>query len=91
MFANEVSISAGTGVFCKASIVAEGGVFSPNMAFGGGLVVGRRPGASRLRSRPFGVGVPDLVGLRSGDLFSLSNVEVRDNRSGDPKGPALSK
>lgn len=91
MLANELSISLGVGVCCKASIVADGGVFSPKIAFGGGLDVGRKLGVSLPKSLPPGVGVPDRVGLLSGDLFSLSNVDPRDSRSGDAIPPAFSK
>ena len=91
MLARELSISLGTGRFCNASIVADGGVFSPSIALGGGLEVGRRVGVSLLRSFPAGVGVSDLVGLLAGDLFSPSNVDVRDSLSGDPKGATFSK
>lgn len=81
MLEREVSGSFGVGKFCNASIVADGGVFSPKMAFGGGR---RRLGVSR----PFGVGVavPDRVGLLSGDRFSRSKLCVRGNRSGDLSG-----
>lgn len=81
MLEREVSISFGVGIFCKASIVAEGGVFSPRMAFGGGR---RRLGVSL----PFGVGVavPDRVGLLSGDRFSRSKLCTRGSRSGDLSG-----
>ena len=79
----EVSVSFGVGIFCNASIVADGGVFSPNIALGGGL---RRLGVSL----PFGVGVgvtvPDRVGLLSGDVFSKSKLCARGNRSGDLSG-----
>ena len=77
----EVSDSFGVGIFCNASIVAEGGVFSPRIAFGGGR---RRLGVSL----PFGVGVavPERVGLLSGDVFSKSKLCVRSNRSGDFSG-----
>ena len=81
MLEREVSISFGVGIFCKASIVADGGVFSPRMAFGGGR---RRLGVSL----PFGVGVavPDRVGLLSGDRFSRSKLCTRGSRSGDLSG-----
>ena len=77
----EVSDSFGVGMFCNASIVADGGVFSPRIAFGGGR---RRLGVSL----PFGVGVavPERVGLLSGDEFSKSKLCVRSNRSGDFSG-----
>lgn len=79
----EASVSFGVGVFCSANIVADGGVFSPRIAFGGG----RRRLAVSL---PFGVGVgvavPDLVGLLSGDVFSKSKLCARGNRSGDFSG-----
>lgn len=81
MLEREVSVSFGVDMFCRASIVAEGGVFSPRMAFGGGR---RRLGVSL----PFGVGVavPDRVGLFSGDRLSRSKLCVRDNLSGDLSG-----
>lgn len=81
MFEREVSVSLGVGMFCNASIVADGGVFSPSMAFGGGR---RRLGVSL----PFGVGVavPDRVGLLSGDVLSISKLCVRDKRSGNLSG-----
>lgn len=77
----EVSVSFGVGIFCNASIVADGGVFSPRMALGGGR---RRLGVSL----PFGVGVaaPDRVGLLSGDVFSISKLCARGNRSGNLSG-----
>ena len=69
MLERDVSVSFGADMFCNASIVADGGVFSPRMALGGGL---RRLGVSL----PFGVGVavPDRVGLLSGDRFSRSKL-----------------
>lgn len=70
MFERELSRSLGLGMFCSASRVAEVGVFSPRIAFGGCLVEGRRLGISRPKSFPLGVGVPERVGLLSGDLFS---------------------
>lgn len=70
MFERELSRSLEVGMFCRASRVAEVGVFSPSMAFGGGLVDGRKLGISRLKSLALGVGVPERVGLLSGDLFS---------------------
>ena len=81
IFDREVSVSLGVGMFCNASMVAEGGVFSPRMAFGGGR---RRLGVSL----PLGVGVavPDRVGLLSGDMFSKSKLCALDNRSGDLSG-----
>lgn len=77
----EVSASFGVGIFCNASIVADGGVFSPRMALGGGR---RRFGVSL----PFGVGVavPDRVGLLSGDVFPVSKLCARGNRSGNLSG-----
>ena len=77
----EVSVSFGVGMFCNASIVADGGVFSPKMAFGGGL---RRLGVSL----PLGVGVavPERVGLLSGETFSKSKLCARGSRSGDRSG-----
>ena len=81
MFERDVSVSFGVGIFCNASIVADGGVFSPRIAFGGGR---RRLGVSL----PFGVGVavPERVGLLSGDMFSISKLCARDNRSGNLSG-----
>ena len=83
MFESEVSVSFGVGIFCNASMVADGGVFSPRIALGGGR---RRLGVSL----PFGVGVgvavPDRVGLLSGDVFSISKLCARDNRSGNLSG-----
>lgn len=70
MFERELSRSLGVGMFCIASRVAEVGVFSPRIAFGGGLVDGRRLGISRPKSLEPDVGVPERVGLLSGDLFS---------------------
>lgn len=75
MFEREGSVSFGVGMFCKASIVEDVGVFSPRIAFKGGRLVP-------------GVGVPaaERVGLLSGDLFSNSNPGVRGNLSGDLPG-----
>ena len=64
-------------------MVADVGLFSPRIALGGGLQVGRRLGVSLAKSLMLEVGVPERVGLLSGDLFSLSNVDERDNLSGD--------
>lgn len=77
----EVSVSLGVAIFCNASIVADGGVFSPRMALGGGR---RRLDVSL----PFGVGVavPDRVGLLSRDRLSRSKLCARGNRSGDLSG-----
>lgn len=69
MLKREVSVSLGVGVFCSASIVVEGGVFSPKIALGGGLEVGRKLGVLLAKSFALGVGVPVLVGLFSGDLI----------------------
>ena len=55
----------GTFMVWRAIIVAEGGVFSPKIAFGGGLDDGRSEGVSLKASRLEGVGVPDRDGLRS--------------------------
>ena len=78
-------MSLGVGVFCKASMVADVGELSPSIAFGGGRVVGRKVGVSLLQSRMPGVGVPDLVGLLSGDRLS-SKIDARDALSGDRSG-----
>ena len=69
------------GVACSARIVADWGDDSPKIALRGGREEGRKVGTSLLRSLDTGVGVPDLVGLRSPNLLSKSNG-VRD-RSGD--------
>ena len=76
---NGASVSTRFRILCNASIVAEGGVFSPSMG--------------RLRwlgvDLPVGVGVcdPSLVGLRSGDLLLDSsysdNFDARRPLSGD--------
>lgn len=58
---------SGTCMFCKASMVADGGVFSPRIALGGCLVDGRRAGVS-FKSREAGVGVVDRSGDFSGEL-----------------------
>lgn len=73
-------------MFCNANIVADGGVFSPKIAFGGGLVVGLRFGVSLAKSLALEVGVPDRVGLLSGDLLSYSKAGVRIFLSGDRSG-----
>ncbi len=67
---SDASESFGVDILCNANIVADGGVFSPRIAFGGGLVVGRRFGVSLAKSLALEVGVPDRVGLFSGDLLS---------------------
>ena len=77
----EVSESFGAGIFCKASIVAEGGVFSPRIAFGGGLEF------LKLSCRlGVGVAVPDRVPPFSGDRASRSDAGVRSSLSGDLSG-----
>jgi hypothetical protein len=83
MSQREVSTSLGVGVFCKASIVAEGGVFSPRMALKGGLDAGLRLGASLTISFELPFGCPALVGLLSGTLFSESNAGIRASLSGE--------
>lgn len=55
---------AGIVMFCRAIIVAEGGVFSPRMA----LWEGRRAGVSLISKRAAGDGVPFREGLRSASL-----------------------
>lgn len=62
IFANGVSDSCLFRIDCKASIVAEGGVFSPKIGLLRWLGV----------TLPLGVGVsePDLVGLRSWDRLA---------------------
>jgi len=80
VFANGASASCLLRIVCKASIVADGGVFSPKIG--------------RLRwlgvALPLGVGVsdPDRVGLRSGDLLCRyssysDSFGVRSPFSGD--------
>lgn len=66
-------------------MVDDGGVFSPR--------IGRKDGLDRFNpdvsfpySLPAGVGVLDLGDVFSGDLFSRSNPEARENRSGDLSG-----
>ena len=54
------------------------------MAFGGGRV-GRKLGISLPKSLELEVGVPDRVGILSGDRFSNSK-EDRADRSGDLSG-----
>ena len=82
------SVSFGVAIFCSASIVDEGGVFSPRIGLGGGL---RKLGVSFPKSLAPGVVVPDFVvsdrvGLLSGDLFSKSKPGVRGNLCGDFSG-----
>ena len=86
MLDRELSFSLGVAIFCRASIVEDGGVFSPRIALSGGRDVGRRLGVSLPKSFPIGVDVPDRVGLLSGDLFSQSNPDVRGVLSGDLSG-----
>ena len=79
-----VSVSFGTAIFCRASIVAEVGAFSPKMALSGGLE--GRLDVSFGVSRPEGVGVLDRPDHLSGDRFSISNPGVRGALSGDFSG-----
>ena len=87
---------SGTCIVCKASIVADGGVFSPNIGLVGERVEGRRAGVSFFGSRDAGVGVLERSG---GDkIFSLLfwrlGVEkpLPDNgRSGERSGDRLSR
>lgn len=83
------------GIFCSANIVADGGVFSPSIALGADLDVGRKLGAELSRSREDGVGVAARDRFLSGDenMLSLSNsrlfkgVTVPDRpRSGERSG-----
>ena len=83
---NEESPSFAVDMFCIASIVAEGGVFSPRIAFTGDRGVGLKIGVSLPKSLVLGVGVPERVGLRSGDLFSCSKLGVRGTLSKDRSG-----
>lgn len=57
-----------TCIVCRASMVADGGVFSPRMALGCCLVDGLRLGVSFSPSRGRGVGVVDRSGDLSGEL-----------------------
>ena len=63
-------MSFGAGMFWIASMVAEGGVFSPNIGLTGDRGVGLKIGVSLPKSLVLGVGVPDRVELLSGDLVS---------------------
>ena len=92
IFERDVSSCFGVAMFFSASIVDEGGVFSPRIGLGGGLT--DRMLFSRPNSLPLGVGVPDLVasdfvGLLSSDLLSTSKPGVRGNLSGDLSGDLL--
>lgn len=72
--ATGVSLSR-RGMFCIASIVAEGELLSPRIGLGPGLEVGRRLGVSFSRSFPcVGVGVSALDVL-SGELLKKSRPE----------------
>ena len=79
-----VSLSFGITMFCKANIVAEGGVLSPSMGFRGGL--DRWLGVSLPVSRLIGVGVLDRPESLSFEWFSLRRPGVRGRRSGDFSG-----
>jgi len=57
-------------MFWIASIVAEGGVFSPSMALTGERGVGLNTGVSLPKSLVLGVGVAERVESLSGDLTS---------------------
>jgi hypothetical protein len=89
IFESGASVSLGVTIFCRASIVDEGGVFSPKIGLGGGLA-GRMLDVSFPESLAPEVGVPDLVservGLLSGERFSKSKPGVRGNLSGDFSG-----
>lgn len=78
-------LSFGVAIFWSASIVEDGGVFSPRIALKGGLV-GLALDVSFPPPLPTGVGVPERVGLLSGDLFSMSEPKPRKRRSGDFSG-----
>jgi len=85
--------SSGTCIVCRASIVADGGVFSLKMAFGGARADGRRMGISFIESFGPGVGVED----RSPDseMSSLLSCLLKYEppldcgRSGDLSGERL--
>ena len=92
-----ISLSGGSGtcIVCSASIVAEGGVFSPKIdRCVVCLVGGRNDGVSFIGSRSAGVGV---VGLSvKGDRFSLLfmrlgvvKVPLEVGRSGERSGDRL--
>lgn len=91
-----MSLSGGSGtcIFCSASIVADGGVFSPRMDRVGCLVVGRRVGVSFAGSRSVGVGVEDLSGVgEKSSLLLMRLYGMKDPRevglSGDRSGDRL--
>jgi hypothetical protein len=65
-------------MFCNANMVADGGVFSPKIAFGAGLDVGRKLGVELSKSREDGVGVAarDVVLSGEENRLSLSNSRL---------------
>ena len=81
---------SGICIVCRASIVADGGVFSPSIGRGGGRVVGLSVGVSFNGSRVAGVGVDDLS---NGDEMS-SRLSCRlkelEGLSGERSGNLLS-
>ena len=86
--AREVSRSLGTVMVCRASSVAEGGVFSPSIAFNGGLD-SLELGVSFPESLPAGVGVLDRSEFLCGERFSMPKPGVRGARSGDFSGDGV--
>lgn len=87
---------SGTYIVCRASIVAEGGVFSPSSGLGGGLVEGLNVGVSFSRSREVGVGVDERS--NGDDMSSLEFCRLNDDAilaeaglSGERSGDLLSR
>lgn len=84
---------SGTCIVWRASMVAEGGVFSPSSGRGGGRAVGRSVGVSFKGSRDAGVGVTDRS---KGDISSILSFRAKDPKSveaglsGDRSGERLS-
>ena len=69
-------------------MVADGGVFSPRIAFSGGLDCLKLDVSPR-ESLPLGVGVFDRSDIFRGDPFSFSKPAVRGARSGDFSGDGV--
>ncbi len=87
---------SGMYMFCSASMVAEGGVFSPNNGLGPGRDEGLRLGVSLNGSRGAMVGVDERsTGVV---ISSLLSIRLKDEmppteagRSGDRSGDLLSR
>lgn len=82
-------ISSGTFIVCNASMVEDGGVFSPSMGRGAFLVVGRSAGVSLRRSLPAGVGVMLLSVSFILSLPYSTKLLLDAGRSGDRSGERL--